>query len=340
MKNVFLLYLLFISTSLVFLSAYFSIAFFDYIESVFSIVSMILLLSVFFMLFLSNKDFFSESKLLFMSFFFLIMNLSLGLMRNLFLLSSEALIIIGIFEQFSFIAFACLFCIFTYSLSRKPSLKSFILLFSPLIIYSLLLVFIRSFGIVQEYSLINYFLISFTALYSFLSGYNFIKAYKGCAELLAKSTLIIAGFLLILIFIGFKQAGMFFFLNSIIISAGSFAVCLGVLMGNDLGLYEGIFNRLLSILPNDSKGKYLSWLLRVSSKMDGLKVIAIKSKIKLVDNPNISNKKEMGMYDELLIFSLNWLGRNAKVSKTEVSNIKKYYNSQKIMTRRLGQFSL
>jgi hypothetical protein len=173
-----------------------------------------------------------------------------------------------------------------------------------------------------------------------LSGYNFIKAYRGCAELLAKSTLIIAGFLLILLFTGFKQAGMFFFLNSIVISAGSFAVCLGVLMGNDLKLYEGIFNKLLALLPNNTKGKYISWLLRVSSKMDGLKVIHVKGKIKLIDNPNISNKKEMGMYDELLIFSINWLGRNANVSKKEISNIKKYYNSQKIMTRRLGQFSL
>ncbi len=340
MKKVFLLYLLFISTSLVFLSAYFSIAFFDYIESVFLIVSMILLLSVFFMLFLSSKDFFSESKLLFMSFFFLIMNLSLGLMRNLFLLSPEALIIIGIFEQFSFISFACLFCIFTYFLSKKSSLKSFILLFSPLIIYSLLLVFINGFGIVQEYLLINYFIVSFTVLYSFLSGYNFIKAYNGCVELKAKSTLIIAGFLLILLFTGFKQAGMFFFLNSIIISAGSFAVCLGVLMGNDLNVYEGIFNRLLSILPDNSKGKYLSWLLRVSSKMDGLKLIVIKSKIKLIDNPRLSNKKEMEMYDKLLVLSLNWIGRNAGVSKKDILDIKKYYNSQKLMTKKLGQFSL
>jgi hypothetical protein len=97
---------------------------------------------------------------------------------------------------------------------------------------------------------------------------------------------------------------------------------------------------LLSILPDNSKGKYLSWLLRVSSKMDGLKLIVIKSKIKLIDNPRLSNKKEMEMYDKLLVLSLNWIGRNAGVSKKDILDIKKYYNSQKLMTKKLGQFSL
>ena len=121
---------------------------------------------------------------------------------------------------------------------------------------------------------------------------------------------------------------MFFFLNSIIISAGAFMICLGVLMENDLSLYESIFNKLLHLLPNKSRGKYLSWLLRVSSKMDGLKAITAKGRIKLIDNPNISNEKEMNMYDELLVFSLKWIENNAKVAKRNNQH-KKYYNSQK-----------
>ena len=192
MKKVFLLYLLFISTSLIFLSAYFSIAFFDYIESVFTIVSMILLLSVFFMLFLSSKNFFSESKLIFLSFFFLIMNLSINLIRNLFLISSEAVIILGIFEQFSFISFACLFCIFTYSLSKSSKiLYPIILPTNPLLTTARLH---QKLWNNQEYSIINYFILSFTALYSYLSGYNLMKAYKDCVELKAKASIIIIGF--------------------------------------------------------------------------------------------------------------------------------------------------
>jgi len=340
MNKIFLLYLLCVSTSLIFLSAYFSLIFFDYIESVFFIVSMILLLSVFFILFLSNKHLFVGTRLLFMAFFFLIMNISLILFKNLFMLNTYALLIMSIFEQFSFISFGCLLSIFAYSLIKPISSKIFILLFSPLLIYSLVLLFFKGQNLSSDNQSVNFFILIFTVIYDFLLSYNFYRAYRESAELELKSTLILAGLLLILSFSGFKQAGLFFFVNSIVIAGGAFAVCLGVLIEKDLKFYEKIFNKIMASLPDKQRGKYVSWIMRVSLKMNGLNVKYFRSRIILVDNPNISNNEETKMYDELLVYSIAWLKKSLKSSNKVIGTIKEYYNSQKLLTKRLSQFSL
>lgn len=340
MNKIFLLYLLCVSASLLFLSAYFSLSFFDYIESIFYIVSMILLLSVFFILLLSNKHLFTGTRLLFTSFFFLIMNISLILAKNLFLLNTPALLILGIFEQFSFISFACLLSIFAYSLNKPINSKVFVLLFSPLLLYSAFLLFLKSQNIQSIDLPINYFILIFTIIYDFLLAYNFYNTYKNSAELGMKSSLILFGLLILLSFSGFKQAGFFFFLNSIILAAGSFAVCLGVLIEKDLAFYEKLFNNIMGYLSKESRGKYASWILRVSSKMKGLCLQCKNSRIILLDNPSIPNNEETRMYDELIIFSLLWLKRNLKNSRKAIGAIKEYYNSQKMLTKKLSQFSL
>jgi len=340
MNKIFLLYLLFISTSLIFLSAYFSMVFFDYIESVFYIISMILLLSVFFILLLSNKHLFTGTRLFFMSFFFLIMNISIILAKNLFLLNTSALLILGVFEQFSFISFACLLSIFAYSLNKPINSKVFILLFSPLLFYSAFLIFLKGQNSQVLDVSINYFILIFTIVYDFLVAYNFYNAYKNSAELEMKSSLILAGLLILLSFSGFKQAGLFFFLNSIFLTAGSFAVCLGVLIEKNLNFYEKIFNKIANSLPKGLKGKYISWILRVSLKMRDLHLKCTNSKILVIDNPMISNNEETKMYDELLVFSFSWLKSNFKNSNKLVASLKNYYNSQKILTKKLSQFSL
>jgi len=155
-----------------------------------------------------------------------------------------------------------------------------------------------------------------------------------------KSSLILFGLLILLSFSGFKQAGFFFFLNSIILAAGSFAVCLGVLIEKDLAFYEKLFNKITDCLPKNSRGKYISWIIRVSSKMKGLCLKCENSKIIILDNPLIPNNEETRMYDELLIFSLSWLKRNSRSSAKSISAIKEYYNSQKILTKKLSQFSI
>jgi hypothetical protein len=155
-----------------------------------------------------------------------------------------------------------------------------------------------------------------------------------------KSSLILFGLLILLSFSGFKQAGFFFFLNSIILAAGSFAVCLGVLIEKDLAFYEKLFNNIMGYLSKESRGKYASWILRVSSKMKGLCLQCKNSRIILLDNPSIPNNEETRMYDELIIFSLLWLKRNLKNSRKAIGAIKEYYNSQKMLTKKLSQFSL
>jgi hypothetical protein len=340
MNKIFLLYLLCISTSLIFLSAYFSLLFFDYIESVFYIISMILLLSVFFILFLSNKHLFTGTRLLFISFFFLIMNISIILSKNLFILNTSALLILSVFEQFSFIAFACILVIFSYSLNKPINSKIFILLFCPLVFYSIFLLFLKGQNNQSTDILVNYFLLIFTIIYDFLLANNFYKAYKNSAELETKYSLILSGLLIILSFSGFKQVGIFFFLNSILLTSGSFLVCLGVLIEKDLKFYEKIFNKLFNSLNKETKGKYIKWILRVSSKMKGLHLKYKNSKIILLDNPMISNNEETRRYDELLVFSLSWLKSHSKSSKKTIKEIKKYYNTQKLLTKNLSQFSL
>ncbi|MFA5333199.1 MAG: hypothetical protein WC376_01755 [Candidatus Nanoarchaeia archaeon] len=340
MNKIFLLYLLCISTSLIFLSAYFSIVFFDYIESVFYIISMILLLSMFFILLLSNKHLFTGTRLLFMSFFFLIMNISLILSKNLFMLNTSALLILSVFEQFSFISFACLLSVFAYSLNKPINSKIFILLLCPLVLYSVFLLFLKGQSNTSLESSINYFILIFTIIYDFLLAYNFYNAYKNSAELEMKSSLVLAGLLLILSFSGFKQAGLFFFLNSIMLTTGSFVLCLGILIETDLKFYEKIFNKVLDSLNKEAKGKYAAWIMRVSGKMQGMHLAYKTSKIILTDNPLISNKEETKMYDDLLIFSISWLKSNSKSSGKIIKNIKSYYNFQKILTKKLSQFSL
>lgn len=340
MNKIFLLYLLCISTSLIFLSAYFSLVFFDYIESVFYIISMILLLSVFFILLLSNKHLFTGTRLLFMSFFFLIMNISLILSKNLFVLNTSALLILTVFEQFSFISFACLLSVFAYSLNKPINSKIFVLLLCPLVLYSTFLLFLKGQNNQSTELSINYFILIFTIIYDFLLSYNFYNAYKKSAELEMKSSLTLTGLIIILSFAGFKQAGIFFFLNSIMLTTGAFVLCLGVLIEKDLKFYEKIFNKLLDSLNKETKGKYINWIIRVSDKMNGLHLRYKNSKLFLIDNPMISNNEETRMYDELLIFSLSWLKSHSKTSNKTISNIKKYYNSQKLLTKKLSQFSL
>ncbi|MDD4353496.1 MAG: hypothetical protein PHN56_03495 [Candidatus Nanoarchaeia archaeon] len=340
MNKLFLLYLLCISSSLIFLSAYFSLVFFNYIESVFYIISMIILFSIFFILLLSNKHLFGGTKLLFMSFFFLIMNISLILAKNLFMLNSFALSILGTFEQFSFVSFACLLSIFAYSLNKPINSKIFVLLFSPLIIYSVFLLFLKSQNYQAIDSSINYFILIFTIIYDFLIAYNFYNAYKNSAELGMKSFLILTGLLTILSFSGFKQAGIFFFLNSILLTAGSFILCLGILIEKNLKFYEKIFNKIIESLPKELKGKYISWIIRISLKMPALNLTCKNSKIFIIDNPVISNTDETRLYDELIIFSISWLKSNYKTHNKLIAFIKNYYNSQKILTKKLSQFSL
>jgi hypothetical protein len=205
--------------------------------------------------------------------------------------------------------------------------------------YSILLVFLESQSIQNTDFVINYFILIFTIIYDFLLAYNFYNAYRNSAELEMKYAITLIGLLILLSFSGFKQAGLFLFLNSILFVAGSFFVCLGILMEKDLKFYEKLFNKIYNSLNKEFKGKYVSWILRVSSKMDGLNLKVKKSRIILIDNPTISNNEETKKYDELLIFSISWLKRNVNNSEKTIKLIKKYYNYQKLLTKKLSQFS-
>jgi len=183
-------------------------------------------------------------------------------------------------------------------------------------------------------------MIFFAIIYDFLIVSNFYKAYKDSVELKLKSSMILLGLMLIFSFLGFKEAGLFLFISSIFVAAGSFILCFGVLVEKDLGFYSIIFNKIASSLPANLKGKFISWVIKVSSKMDGLSMIYLKSKIILVDNPAISNNDETKKYDELLVYSISWMKRNWKASANSIKFIKKYYNDQKFLTKKLSQFSL
>ncbi|MDD2678775.1 MAG: hypothetical protein PHS81_02760 [Candidatus Nanoarchaeia archaeon] len=339
MNKVFLLYLLCISASLLFLSAYFSLAFFEYIESIFYMISMILVLSTLFLFLLSNKQMAFGTKILMISFFFFIMNMSFILIKNLFTISAFTSIIFSIFEQFSFIAFGCLLAIFSYSLAKPIKSSIFILFFSPLIFYSLLLFFFSYQGF-EPFIFVNYFLIIFTITYDFFIVKNAHSVYKDSAELKFKSSLIFAGLIFLFSFAGFKQAGMFFFLNSIFITAGAFIFCFGVLSEKSLDFYGIMFNKIIDSLPSNLRGKYISWLLKTASKMEGLSIKNEQSRMKIIDNPYISNADETRKYDELLAFSASWIKRRIKKGTKKMKSIRGYYNNQKFLTKKLSQFSL
>ena len=180
MRKIYIFYLLCVGVSLTFLSTYFSFVFPEYTNSVFYIVTVILLSSIILLMFLEDRIKSFTNKLLVMSSFFLILYFAIIISENLYVLTLFGQSIVNIFTKFFLMCSIVLMLVSSISLKDDSVFANKYLIavvFLPIIIYSFWILFNSySFSVAELLSKIELrvFMLAFTIIYTSLILYNII----------------------------------------------------------------------------------------------------------------------------------------------------------------------
>jgi hypothetical protein len=225
----------------------------------------------------------------------------------------------------------------TISISNESILanKYFLMLvFSPIIIYSFSILINIDF---LNQIIMRLFVIAFTVIYTSLIFYNIIRSSFRVLPIRGKYLLISSGISLILLFSGFRQADFISELSSILSVVGCFLLCFGLITESSLELHNHILSSLINSLKVKKKKNFLKYLKKIISENKDLKA-SVKEDIKLHDNPSLSNIEEKNLYNEIILRSYTWHRRYVKGSEKKLSRLKKYYNKQAYLTKKLSMF--
>jgi hypothetical protein len=152
-----------------------------------------------------------------------------------------------------------------------------------------------------------------------------------------KYIIVAAGVSVILLFSGFRQAGFLSEIAPIISVAGCFILCFGLIMESNLKLHNYMLSSLINYLKGKKRKNYLKYLKTTFSRDKSLKAL-ITDDIVLYDNPDLSNYEEKNKYDKIILLSYKWYRKHVKRSKKFLTKLKKSYNQQSVLTRRLNLF--
>ncbi len=323
MKKLFFFYIMSVGATLSLFATYFSILLPQYINSIFFIIDMILISSIFIFLLINNKDITTLKSILILNLLFMIFFFSLTIMNSLFTLPSELYYVFISFFTMTSMVLSILLSVFLFY-DKEGTIFAF---FSPLFLFSLALLFINFFNI----SLPNFYH-NFISLFStiYLSLYLYFS-FSFVNKLVSGKRKFYSVFLsLFLINLSFSLfvLDVASYISPILSLIGTFALCLAVVEGSDLNLYSTFLNKMISHLKGKPREAFLSYLKRLFSKHDELKVRFKKDSIELIDNQDLPNSIEARLYGKVISLSVKWYKKNIKSSTKFISNLKKEYKYQ------------
>jgi len=333
-----------VGISLTFLSTYFSFAYPEYVDSIFFMVDIILLMSVVFLLLFGGGVKRFVSKIILMAAFFILAYFGLSILGSIFFLTSFGRVLINVFSVFSMMCSLTLMLIASFIVKDSLIFRNrnyLILIFSPLIIFSLSILAVNSF--LQDFDTLSstgmhLFLLSFSIIYSAFIFYNFAVSSVNVLPLKNKFLLVSSGMALILLSAGFREADFLFKLSSLLSVIGCFILCFGLLTESSLKLHEAMLNKLINNLKDKKRGSFISYLKRVIGRAEGLKYEFTDSGIALRDSPALSNHDEKNEYDRIILFAYKWYRKHAKGESGFLAGLKNFYNNQAVMVKRLDLF--
>lgn len=343
MKSVYLVFLLCTGVSLTFLSAYFSIIYTEYIDSIFYIVNMMLFSSVVLIMFLESRTINLVNKLFILSCVFLVLYFSSIIIQNMFIFTNFGLELLDIFSIFFLMCSVSLMLLSSIAVNNESMLSntnSILLIFSPLVFFAIwILVNTPLLSNTQlESTTLNLFLLFFVNIYSILIMYNVFKSVGNVLTIKSKFLITYLGLFIVFVSSGLRVAGVFSELTSIFSLLGVFIFCLGLLVSSSLSIFNFVFSALINNLNGKKKEDFLKYLNASFKRKKDLIVKVNDKGISISDNPKLDDIDEKKSYERSLISSLKWYRKHVKGSSVFIKELKKFYNRQVIMTRKLNQF--
>ena len=343
MRKIYIFYLLCVGVSLTFLSTYFSFVFPEYTNSVFYIVTVILLSSIILLMFLEDRIKSFTNKLLVMSSFFLILYFAIIISENLYVLTLFGQSIVNIFTKFFLMCSIVLMLVSSISLKDDSVFANKYLIavvFLPIIIYSFWILFNSySFSVAELLSKIELrvFMLAFTIIYTSLILYNIIADSYYLLTVKQKYIIMSIGISILLLSSGFREAGFFIDLSSLFSVVGCFVLCISLMIESSLNLHTYIIYSLVDNLKGRKKKAFLKYLKRVSSKDKDL-LMHVTDYVRIKNNPGISNIEEKTKYTALIASSYKWYKKNVRGSSNYLKQLKHFYNTQVFLTKKMKNF--
>ncbi len=323
MRKLFFFYIMSIGATLSLFATYFSILLPQYINSIFFIIDMILISSIFIFLLINNKEISTLKSILILNLLFMIFFFALTIVDGLFTLPNDLYFVFVSFFSMTSMVLSLLLTVFLFY-DKERVVFGF---FAPLLIFSTSIFFVNYFNI-SLLSFYHNFISLFATIYLSLFAYFALSFVHKLISSRRKFYSIFFSLFLI-------NLSFFLFILDIVPSIspilsliGSFILCLAIIEGSDLYLYSTFLNRMIFNLKGRARESFISYLKRIFSRHSDLLVKFDNDEIKLIDNQDLPNSVEAKLYGKVILLSVRWYKKNIKSSSKFISNLKKEYKYQ------------